>query len=120
MQIRYAFRHSNIMKHSMFITKVTARFYIPDLHGFLSRHDMNNYDVFTQNYDERCEMIGAHINKFNELFYPNLIDGRGMYNGHVEKVYSDRIKHFHRVLRAPLFQIEPTQRGGLNEMYNTL
>ena len=37
--INYAFNHSEIIKNSIFIIKITARYYIPELQEYLSNFD---------------------------------------------------------------------------------
>jgi len=116
--INYAYNNSNLLKKSTFIIKVTGRYFVPELQEYLSKFDINNYDVLTQNDPEKCEIIGCHIKHFHDVFDNNLLDEKGDYTGHVEYVYKYRCSLYKNVLRAKIFQIEPTQRGGTSEIYN--
>ena len=39
---------------------------------------------------------------------------------HIENVYEYRFLNTNNVIQCPVFNIEPTQRGGLNEIYYSL
>jgi len=118
--INYAYNNSNLLKNSYFIIKVTGRYFIPEFQEYISNFDMNNYDVLTQNDVERCEIIGCHIKHFADIFNNNLLNEDGVYTGHVEYVYKYRCSLYKNALKLKIFQIEPTQRGGSPEIYNTI
>ena len=118
--INYAYDNSDLLKKATFIIKVTGRYFIPDFQNYLSNFDMNNYDVLTQNDVNKCEIVGCHINHFSDIFNNNLLNEDGIYTGHVEYVYKYRCSLYNNVLHLKVFQIEPTQRGGTPEIYNTI
>jgi hypothetical protein len=115
--INYAFLHSNIMKHSVFILKITCRFFIPELEGYLQNYDLNNYDCLTQCNRDRCEMVGTHCRNFSEIFKNNLMNDNNEYIGHVESIYKERTSKYNHILICKEFWIEETQRGGSPERY---
>jgi hypothetical protein len=115
--IHYAFNNSKLLKQTKFIIKITGRFFIGNFEKFLNNHDFNKYDCLRQYYKNRCEIIGTHIDNFNTIFDKNLFIKNGVYDYHVENVYDYRFSLFKNTLICPKFSIEPTQRGGLNEIY---
>jgi hypothetical protein len=118
--IHYAFNNSKLLKESKFIIKITGRFFIEYFEHFLNNYDLNKYDCLRQYYKNRCEIVGTHINNFNTIFDKNLFVKNGVYDYHVENVYDYRFTLFNNVLICPKFNIEPTQRGGINEIYTSL
>jgi hypothetical protein len=118
--IYYAFKHSNIIKHTNFIIKITGRFYIPDLEKYLTTINIHNYDALTQNNNARCEMVGSHINNFNYIFNMYPIDMNSRYCDYIETVYMQRCAVYDKVLQCPVFPIEPTQRGGVDMIYTNI
>lgn len=118
--INYAFRHSKYIKNSLFIIKVTARYFIPELENYLSEVALANYAGLCQNDVDRCEMVGAHKDNFSIIFDKYLIDETGQYQQHVESIYKLRMSWFDNILRCKLFDIEPTQRGGVNEIFHNI
>ena len=117
--IHYAFQNSIMIHSSSVIIKVTARFFIPDLENYLSNYDLNKYDSLTQNNRDRCEMVGCHYTKFSDIFNYILNDIEG-YNGHIEDIWKLRTTKCEHVLVCKPFLIEPTYRGGLNEVYTII
>jgi hypothetical protein len=115
--INYAFHHSQIMHSSNFIIKITARYFINDLEEFLSHIDLDKYDCLTQLNRNRCEMVGSHYKHFNNIFGRNLLDQNGHYWGHVEDIWKMRTSQFTNILICKQFTIDPTQRGGVSEIY---
>jgi hypothetical protein len=118
--INYAFRKSKLIKNSLFIIKVTARYFIPDLENYLSKIDLSRYDGICQNDINRCEMVGSRIDNFPIIFNKYLINDNGHYEQHVENIYKLRMSWFERIHRCNLFDIEPTQRGGVDERFYTI
>ena len=118
--IHYAYDVSKFLKISSFIIKITCRFFIPNFEKFINNIDLSKFDCLKQNYDYRCEIVGASQKKFNMIFDKNLFIDNGKYDYHVENVYSYRFSLCKNVLVCPIFNIEPTQRGGLNEIYTQL
>lgn len=115
--IEYAYNTSALCKSAIFIIKITGRFFIPDLELFLASFDLNNYDVLTQYKTYRCEMLGCHKSHFPLVFNTLLIGENGEYSGNVEDIYQYRCNLFKNKIHCPEFYIEPTQRGGINEVF---
>ena len=115
--IEYAYKHSVLCKTADFIIKVTGRFYMPEFENFLKSYDLTQYDVLFQNKPNRCEMLGCHKDHMKDVFDTLLIDGDGKYSGNVEDVYQYRCGKYERKIHCPQFYIEPTQRGGINEVF---
>ena len=113
--IQYAYHHTRL-PITDFIIKITGRFYIPDLQGYL-KTTPEMYDVLVQNKKNRCEMVGCHKKHFEDVFNLTLLDANGNYSGHVEDIYQLRCSRYPGVLHCPEFYIEPTQRGGINEVF---
>lgn len=100
-----------------FIIKITGRFFIPEFETFLGKYDLHDYDVIVQNNRNRCEMLGCHKCHFHNVFGLNLLNREGNYSGHVEDVYQFRCEQYEHILQCPVFQIEGTQRGGIDEVF---
>ena len=115
--IDYACKMSRLCQAADFIIKITGRFFIPDLKNYLSQFDLNDYDVLMQNRTNRCEMLGCHKSHFNTVFNTSLINEKGEYNGNVEDIYQYRCGIYEKKIHCPEFYIEPTQRGGINEVF---
>ena len=103
---------------TLFIIKITGRFFVPQFDLYLSKFNLDRYDCLRQNFDNRCEIVGTHIKNFSVIFDKNLFVANGIYNYHVEDVYTYRFSKFNRVIVCPKFNISPTQRGGLDEYYS--
>ena len=116
--INYAFNHSEIIKNSIFIIKITARYYIPELQEYLSNFDLNNYDCLTQNNRGRCEMVGCHYNNFQHVFNNNFMNEHLYDKYHIESVYRYRQDFCNNILICKNFEIEKTRQGG-SECYFT-
>jgi hypothetical protein len=115
--IHFAYYFSIFIKNSIFIIKVTARFFIPELEDYLATKDLNMYDGLCQNDVNRCEMVGSHIKNFHIIFNKYLINEHGNYEQHVENIYKMRMRWFNNILQCKVFDIEPTQRGGVPEIF---
>lgn len=115
--IHFAYYISKFIKSSIFIIKVTSRFFIPELEKYLLTKDLYNYDGLCQNNVTRCEMVGTHIKNFHIIFNKYLIDDSGNYDQHVENIYQIRLSWFNNILRCKEFDIEPTQRGGVPDIF---
>ena len=57
--IHYAYDVSKFLKISSFIIKITCRFFIPNFEKFINNIDLSKFDCLKQNYDYRCEIVGA-------------------------------------------------------------
>ena len=118
--IHHAYNNSKLIQNSIFIIKITGRFFIPQFEQFINNINVNKYDCLKQNYNNRCEIVGSHIKNFDIIFNKNLFVNNGIYNYHIEDVYDFRMSRFKNVIVCPIFNIEKTQRGGLNECYTSL
>jgi len=133
--INYAFKNSRLAKSCNFVIKITGRYYIPEFENFLNSNNMDNYDVLIQNNNDRCEVVGCHINNFNTFFKINIIKKHCYININDAKVYlslkecedklleeicKNRAKEFSKKLICPIFIIEATQRGGDVSKYDNL
>lgn len=115
--IHYAFMQSEIARSSSFIIKVTGRFFIPDLQKYLE-YQLDEYECLTQHDRDRCEMVGCRPSHFFHIFNIVLNDIEG-YDGHIEDIWKVRTSNY-KNKRCKLFAIEPTARGGYNEVYTTI
>ena len=118
--INYANDKSLLLNNATFIIKITGRYFIPELEEYLSNFDLSEYDGLIQNNPNRCEIVGSHINNFNNIFNINLLDENNRYRDHVEAVFKYRLSLFKNIIRCKEFSIEPTQRGGKNEIFTIL
>lgn len=122
--INYAFFNSTIIKQSKsnFIIKVTARFFIPELEEYLSNYDLNNYDCLVQNdrYNSRCEMVGSHYKNFYFIFCIYFMMKDHRLEGQAEHIYEERTACFRNRLICKSFDIEKTQRGGIDMCFTTI
>jgi len=118
--IQYAYNNSTILQLSTFIIKITGRFFIPYFKKYINSINLENYECLKQNFNFRCEIVGSHIKNFDTIFNRNLFVNNGIYDYHVENVYAYRFSLYKNVAICPIFNIEPTQRGGLNEIYYQL
>ena len=78
------------------------------------------YDVLCQNNYElepRCEMIGCNIKNFNDIFNLKLKKISPASFRCIEFEYQDKILRYNNILVCKRFKIEPTQRGGINQLY---
>lgn len=115
--IKYACKTSSLCQAADFIIKITGRFFIPDLKNYLSQFDLTDYDVLMQHRTNRCEMLGCHKMHIDTVFNTSLIDEKGEYSGNVEDIYQYRCGLYEKKIHCPTFYIEPTQRGGINEVF---
>ena len=113
--IYYAFRNSNLIKSSNFIIKVTCRFFIPEFEDFLSKYNLNDYDCLTQYDRDRCEIVGSHYKNFLFIFDINTYD-----DYYIENVWKKRTSEFENILICKKFEIEKTQRGGVNQQFTDI
>lgn len=115
--INYAYDNSYLIKNSFFIIKITARYFVPELENYLNKIDLYSYDCLSQHDPKRCEMVGTHKKNFHKIFNKYLINDEGNYEQHVENIYEERLNWFENIIRCKLFDIEPTQRGGISEVF---
>lgn len=111
--IQYAYKQSYLAKKSLYVIKVTARFFIPEFELYLKSIQLSKYECIVQHDVDRCEMIGVHVNNFKNVF------NYKMCTEHVEQYYKV-ITSFYKKLKCKKFFIEDTQRGGVNEMFNSI
>jgi len=112
--INYALNNSNILRSSNFIIKITARFFIPEFEDYLNHYRLDKYDCLVQNNRDRCEVVGCHIKNFYDIFNMYINDD------HIENVWKLRTSKYNDILICKTFQIDETQRGGLEEKYTTI
>jgi hypothetical protein len=118
--INYAYDNSRLVKQSNFIIKITARFFIPELEEYLSNYDLDVYDCLTQSNRLRCEMVGSHSKNFAYIFNLSMINKNGKFRDYVEGIWKERTSDFENILICKEFNIETTQRGGLNQTFDTI
>ena len=120
--INYAFNNSNIIKNNKtnFIIKITGRYFINELEDYLLSYNLNEYDCLTQNDRKRCEMVGSHINNFSNIFNIMLLDKNNKYEEHIENIWEYRTSQYDKILVCKEFNIEPTKRGGLDQIFSTI
>jgi hypothetical protein len=120
--IQYAYKQSQLLQNSSFIIKVTARYFIPALQQYLSKIPVKKYVALTQENGDRCEMVGARKDHFFKIFDKRNVNRLGKKEHHIEYVYRDRMQALpkNQVLRCREFAIEPTGRGGVNQVFTTI
>jgi hypothetical protein len=133
--IDYAYNYSKFKSTTDFVIKITGRYFIPDLEPFLIENcikdrskerglynSSNRIMALIQNCNLRCELVGSHVDLFSFIFSKNLCNFDGGFYGHVESVYCSRIKLLNpaNVLTCNEFKIEPTIRGGVNDVFDTI
>jgi hypothetical protein len=112
--INYAYLHSNLINSCNFIIKITARFFINDLEQYLGQFDLNDYDCLTQQNRDRCEMVGSHYRHFFDIFNVHITCC------HIENVWKLRTSKYKKILICKTFNINETQRGGLEQKYTDI
>ena len=111
--IRYAYDHSERLKTAKYIIKVTSRYFIPELENYLKTIQLPKYECLVQHDVDRCEMVGARYDCFKTVFnYSTQYD-------HIEDYYKITASSLKRLV-CKKFMIEPTQRGGENEIFTTI
>jgi hypothetical protein len=115
--IHWGYLKTKLAESREFIIKITGRYFIPEFEKYLEGYDLNMYDVIVQHKKNRCEMLGCHRDHFNKVFDLNLITREGNYSGHVEEVYEFRCEQYANIIHCPVFPIEGTQRGGIDEVF---
>jgi hypothetical protein len=117
--INYAFFNSRLINKNDFIIKITCRFFIPELQEYLNNFNLDDFDSLTQNDRDRCEMVGCHYKHFYFVFSIHLVNNLYKYDVHIENIWKERTSSFKatRTLICKRFDIENTQRGGLDQSY---
>lgn len=128
--IKYAYEHTKFKQDVNFVIKVTGRYFVPFFCEYISSIDLKNRTRnlhiqchensiigIRQHFepkDAKCEIIGINTLFFDFLFYTHLSDDTGVFFPHVEAVYFNRLMLFdqNKVVKLPVFSIEPTQMGG--------
>ena len=120
--INYAYKYiiNKLNPTKLFIIKITARFFIPELESYLNTYKLNDFDCLTQYNKNRCEMVGSHYKNFSDIFNIHLINENSQYDNHIENIWKMRTSKYTNVLICKEFNIEQTQRGGLNQKYDTI
>ena len=115
--INYAYQHSNIIKSSDYIIKITGRFFVPNLEKILLEQlNQYNYKFIRQIKHNKCEIVGCHKDKFTELFKFPVEDN------HVESSYQNIIKKYNidDILTLPLLPLDNRSVRGNGCHYNEL
>ena len=119
----YAYKHSRLLKNANFIVKVTGRYFVPELEGFLNQHDLDTYDGLTQHNnlvlsrDPRSEIVGSHSTNFSCIFNGTRDTEHFQ---HIETDYRNRLLKFKNILVCKEFTIEPTVKGGCGSIVTRL
>ena len=113
--INYAKKQSKMIKSSIFIIKITGRYFVPEFENYINNIKLNEYYALTQHDNTRCEIVGAHSIYFDRIFYQNFIDNNNDLIGHAETIYKQRIEKLpkNKTFVCKLFQIESTMSGNL-------
>lgn len=112
--INYACHHSYHIKHSTHVMKITGRYFIPSLEGILKTLPPDIKAVRQRN-PSQCELVGCRKDYINTVFSYVLLDKHKKITEIVEEVYNYRISRIPHVI-LPIMPIEPTKRGGLDEI----
>lgn len=118
--IQYAYKNSRNLKFCNFLVKITGRYFIPELEEYLYQFPVWDYDIFTQEEKERCELLGCHPKHFFQLFHLDYRNEKGQLDYHVENIYQYRAKQYKKKIPTRKFKIELTQQGGLNKRIDYL
>ena len=62
-------------------------------------------------------MVGSHVKNFAYIFNIHLFNKDNQYICHIESLWEERTSDYANILVCEPFQIEPTQRGGINLVY---
>ena len=120
--IQHAFRRSILAKTGAFFIKITARYFIPELEAYMASIRVQDFLALSQNNRNRCEMVGARRDMMHVIFNSkSMTDKKGQHID-VERMYRDRLGQLpqNKVIVCKEFEIEPTQRGGVQEIYTTI
>jgi hypothetical protein len=110
--INYAYYNSKFIKKSVFIIKITGRYFLPDLENILTNFDLNVFDCIRQNSPDFCELVGCHINHFHKIFNPYLVNEKNEIHLHVENIFKMRISWFNNIINLPPIIIDPPTHTG--------
>jgi hypothetical protein len=126
--INYAYKNSELIKNCNYLIKITGRYFIPSFENNLLQELQKKYDrnyitnIIRQSQKwrgwNRCEILGCHINNFNDLFkFPSN-------NDMLEEEYMHRVNNKKRennkyqIFELPLLKLDkPTQQGVGNIIY---
>ena len=134
--IQYAYSRSKFT-NNIFIIKITGRYFVPEFENFLINNVSNkimnvgfsddNIIALRQNSSEqdinfRCEIIGISQRLLHVVFELDLTDNYGFFHVHIESVYTNRLKMLNqdKIVVCPLFKIEPTRMGGVDQINTEL
>lgn len=115
--INYAYTNKN-NTNCKFVIKITARYFIPGFEKYLS--NIFNYDGLSQNNIDRCEIVGASVKYFHNIFNTSLSMYDNVECKHIEQLYKYRVQSLDKILILPVLNIEPTNCGGSNQLINCL
>jgi hypothetical protein len=111
--INYACRHSYHIQNSTHVMKITGRYFIPCLEGILKT--LPDTKAVRQRNPSQCEIVGCRKDYINTVFSYVLLNRDNKITEIVEEVYQYRISRLPHIV-LPIMPIEPTKRGGLDEI----
>lgn len=116
--IDYAINNSKLIKKSLFVIKITGRYYIPDFKNYINSINIFDYYALRQYITIRCEIVGSRIDYTNYIFDRNI----KINNDIVELEWNDRINKLdnNKILTCPFLKIEPTIQGGTSKYIHYL
>jgi hypothetical protein len=110
--IKYAIKNSRLILPSSFIIKITARYFIPDLHDYLSLFNLSKFDCLVQYNRDRCEMVGSSYKNADYIFNRDVLADLPLFCGHIESIYKHRTSKYKNILICKELDISPTKCGG--------
>jgi len=112
--INYACRHSSYIQNATHVMKITGRYFIPCLESILKILP-DEIKAVRQRDPTQCEVVGCRKDYVNTVFSYILLNRHNKITDIAEEAYHYRISKIpHAVL--PVMPIEPTKRGGLDEI----
>lgn len=113
--IDYAYYHSRLLQQFDVAIKITGRYFIPNF-----KLKKTQFKALRQFDKTRCEIVGSNQKYFPYIFNKYNINNKGEFYDHVEDIYAERIAFLDSVYVLPQLQIDPTPRGGINEIMTML
>ena len=114
--IRYAYYNSNLINKSLFVIKITGRYFIHNFDKFISQYDnIENYKILLQK-DNRCEIYGCYKNLVLILFKDFKLEEYSR----LEHCLEIRSKYYSNQIKCPYFMIENTITGTTKDNRNFL
>jgi hypothetical protein len=115
--IDYAIRTSKLIPRSVFVIKITGRYFIPNFakHLFATRH-AGKYMALRQHTHDSCEIVGANVKHLDAVFNKHSM------HDHVEKEWLNRLAALpqSKVYTLRKLDIPPTVQGGTGKVKTDL